>query len=124
MNSKKPGINSRYPFLWFTKLHWVVAPILSLCQTERSFIRLIYFGGTLFRKFKGITRHKTIWDGRKLMFIFETAKFNEKESLHDLLKQLLEPYQCDFHITYTERIGSSPSGKHSYMEIVKSSKNE
>ena len=118
----EPEPNAKYPFTWFTKLHGRSSDIITL-PNGKKFHPVNIFGGTLFRKFKGITRHKTIWDGQKLEFVFEAKGFIEKDSLHDALKQLLEPYQCHFIMTFTEKIEPSLSGKYKYMEIVKTKTN-
>lgn len=113
----EPIPDAKYPFTWFTKLHGRSSDIITL-PNGKKFHPVNIFGGTLFRTFKGITRHKTLWNGQKLEFVFETEVFRDKEDLNAALIKLLEPYQCDFTITFTEKIEPSPSGKYKYMEIV------
>lgn len=113
-----PEQGAKYPFHWFTKIHGRNSDIITL-PNGKKFHPVNIFGGTLFRRFNNITRHKTIWDGKTLEFVFEAKSFHEKESLHAALKQLLVPYQCDFIFTFTDRIEPSPSGKYKYMEILK-----
>ncbi len=119
----EPEPDAKYPFTWFTKLHGRSSDIITL-PNGKKFHPVNIFGGTLFRQFSGITRHKTIWDGQKLEFIFETKGFSHEENLNAALVKLLEPYQCDFNITFTEKIESLPSGKYKYMEIIKPQNNE
>jgi phenylacetate-CoA ligase len=121
----EPEPDAKYPFTWFTKLHGRSSDIITL-PNGKKFHPVNIFGGTLFRKFKGITRHKTRWDSQKLEFVFEvnSSEFKEKEDLQAALQRLLESYQCKFIMTFTDKIKPSASGKYKYLEIIKPQKQE
>jgi hypothetical protein len=75
------------------------------------------FGGTLFRKFKEIRRHKVIWDGKKFEFVFEAGQALNEEVLKSEIKNLVSPFDVHFSVTLTEKIMPSENGKFRYMEI-------
>jgi phenylacetate-CoA ligase len=114
---KKPEPNAKYPFNSFKKLQGRSSDIITL-PNGKKFHPVNIFGGTLFRTFKGISGHKVIWNGVTLKFVFESKNFEEKESMHSALNDLLNQYQVDFSIDYVEKIKPSESGKHKYMEII------
>ncbi len=113
----EPDQNARYPFSWFKKIQGRNSDIITL-PNGMKFHPVNIFGGTLFRKFPGITRHKVIWNGSKLIFVFEAQHFSENESLHNSLKEMLEKYHMEFEIQLTSKISPSASGKYNYMEII------
>lgn len=112
-----PEQGAKYPFRWFTKIHGRNSDIITL-PSGKKFHPVNIFGGTLFRRFKGISRHKVVWNGIKLHFIFEAQNFDEKEQLNIALSELLAPYEVKFTIEYTDKIMPSGSGKYRYMEIL------
>ena len=120
VNEPLPG--NKYPFRWFTRVYGRSSEIITL-PNGLKFHPVNIFGGTLFRKFDEITRHKTIWDGKQLHFIFEAANFNRYDELYNALSKLLEPYKVIFKIDIAEKILPSPSGKYKYMEILNPLKN-
>ncbi|MFW5793370.1 MAG: hypothetical protein ACOCWC_03730 [Bacteroidota bacterium] len=113
----EPDPNDKYPYSWFTKIHGRSSDIITL-PNGKKFHPVNIFGGTLFRKFPEITRHKVIWNGETLRFIFETTGFHKQDELTVLLRDLIKEYQVDFTMEFTEKILPSKSGKHKYMEIV------
>ncbi len=114
---RDPDPYEMYPFRWFSKIHGRSSDIITL-PNGMKFHPVNIFGGTLFRKFHGISRHKVVWDGRKLEFIFETKSFRDTEALQITLKDLLQDYHVDFTIRFTELIEPSKSGKYKYVEIL------
>ena len=114
---KEPEPDERYPYGWFTKIHGRSSDIITL-SNGKKFHPVNIFGGTLFRKFPEITRHKVIWDGKILIFVFETNEFHKQKELKLLLNELLAEYQVDYRIDYTKKILPSKSGKFKYVEIV------
>jgi phenylacetate-CoA ligase len=111
-----PDHNSLYPLSWFKMIQGRSSDIITL-PNGMKFHPINIFGGTLFRKFQGITRHKVIWNGSKLIFVFEAQHFSENENLHDALKEMLEKYRVDFEVQFTSKIFPSASGKYRFMEI-------
>ena len=116
-----PKPNSKFPFSWFTKIYGRDSDVINL-PNGMKFHPMNVFGGTLFREFDGIKRHKVVWDGNKLLFIFEVDDFNNKEPLNNALKKLLMPYGCEYVIEFTNKIYPSSSGKYKYVEIIKDEK--
>ncbi len=112
-----PEPDAKYPFSWFTKIQGRSSDVITL-PNGLKFHPVNIFGGTLFRKFQGITRHKVVWDGSTLEFIFEAKDFNDIEALRTALTDLLKPYEVNYTIQFTEKIETSEVGKYKYMEIV------
>jgi len=112
----EPSPDSKYPLRWFKKIYGRRSDIITL-PNGMKFHPVNIFGGTLFRKFPEITRHKVIWDGSTLKFIFETRSFKKSVTLENVLTKTLGPYQVDFSIVYTDKIPPGGNGKYNYMEI-------
>ena len=110
--------NGKYQFNWFKKINGRSSEIITL-PDGKKFHPVNIFGGTLFRKFKEIRRHKVIWDGTKLEFVFETDSLFNTVQLEKEIRELLLPYKVEFKITVTGKIQPSESGKYRYMEIKK-----
>lgn len=109
--------NNGYPFRSFRKIKGRSSHIITL-PNGKKFHPINIFGGTLFRKFRQITRHKVKWNGRQLNFIFETQSYIDKSAVLKELKSLLRPFDVDFKITYTSRILPSKNGKYKFMEFT------
>jgi len=112
----EPSPESKYPLGWFTKIYGRSSDIITL-PNGMKFHPVNIVGGTLFREFPEITRHKVIWDGSVLKFIFETRSFKKSVQLENILTKTLSPYQVDFSIVYTDKIPPGENGKYNYMEI-------
>ncbi|MFW5803648.1 MAG: hypothetical protein ACOCWG_00285 [bacterium] len=112
----EPEENSRFPFRWFTKVYGRSSDVISL-PNGMKFHPVNIFGGTLFRKFGGITRHKVIWNGSVLNFVFEANNFKKGHELKNALGELLQPYQIEFTTSFVDKIEPSKSGKYKYLEI-------
>jgi phenylacetate-CoA ligase len=113
----EPTLDDKYPLTWFTKIHGRNSDIITL-PNGMKFHPVNIFGGTLFRTFKEIKKHKVIWNGAELQFVFEVNQFERQVELCNALQMLLSPYQVEFSIKYTDKILPSKSGKYKYMEIV------
>ncbi len=113
----EPTVNSKYPLSWFSKIHGRSSDIIEL-PNGMKFHPINIFGGTLFRKFPNITRHKVIWNGKKLIFIFESQEDVKSNMLEQEIKLLLEKYKVDFTVKYTNHIKPSVNGKYKYLEIT------
>lgn len=113
----EPDETCKMPFTYFNKLIGRSSEIIIL-PNGRRFHPVNIFGGTHFRKFKNINRHKVIWNGEKLTFVFEvTENFNDTE-LKLGIDMMLNDYNVNYRIQYTNKIQPSSSGKYKYMEII------
>jgi len=113
----EPDHNSRYPFIWFRKIYGRSSEIITL-PNGMKFHPVNIFGGTLFRKFPGIKKHKVIWNGKILRFMFEINEFVDQVILKHELAKLLKPYDVGFTIEYTKKIEPSENGKYRFVEII------
>lgn len=113
----EPTVNSKYPLSWFSKIHGRSSDIIEL-PNGMKFHPINIFGGTLFRKFPNITRHKVIWNGKKLIFVFESKEDIKNSMLEKEIKLLVEKYNVDFTVKYTSLIKPSANGKYKYLEII------
>jgi phenylacetate-CoA ligase len=107
-------------FSYFKKIYGRSAEIISL-PNGKHIIPVNVLGGTLFRKFSGIIRHKVTWNGRRLKLIFETDGSVNRENLHDRIRLELAEYDVPFEVELTERISPNKSGKFVFFELEKSS---
>ena len=114
---QQPEGNARYPFAWFGKIQGRGADVITL-PNGKKFHPVNIFGGTLFRQFPQISKHKVIWDGHALKFVFEANDLTDSRSLQAQLEELLRPYEAPFSIEFTKKILPSASGKHKYVEII------
>lgn len=112
-----PEREDKYPFTYFKKIFGRSSEIVQLPNGKR-FHPVNIFGGTLFRKFPEITRHKVIWNGESLLFQFENQKPLNKDELESQIKELLAGYAVPFVIEFTNRILPSKNGKYAYFEKV------
>lgn len=113
-----PEQGAKYPFHWFTKIHGRSSDIITL-PNGKKFHPVNIFGGTLFRSFTNINRHKVVWNGQVLHFIFEVSSFNQDKELRQALLALLQPFEVAFTVEYTKQILPSVGGKYKYFEIIK-----
>jgi phenylacetate-CoA ligase len=105
------------PFKYFTKIYGRTSDYVIL-PNGKKFYPVNIFGGTMFRKYPEIRRHKTIWDGEKIKFIFELDKSFDLTYLEAEIKKMLSEYEIKFEIEITEKILPDKSGKFSYFEKV------
>jgi phenylacetate-CoA ligase len=113
-----PAPGAKYPFTWFTRIHGRNSDIITL-PNGKKFHPVNIFGGTLFRNFDNIIRHKVVWNGQILHFIFEVSSFRQDEAIRHALSSLLQTYDVDFTVEYTQQILPSAGGKYKYFEILK-----
>jgi phenylacetate-CoA ligase len=73
-------------------------------------------GGTFFRKFLSLKKHKVIWDGRKMEFIFEVVQEADPEIIENKITEYLKDYHIPFSVTITDQILPDESGKYNYIE--------
>ncbi len=106
---------NKYSLKWFKKIYGRSTDIVHL-PNGMIFHPVNIFGGTLFRKYPGIIRHKVIWNGSTLQFVFECAGEIDKINLENELKALLSEYSVEYDIVYTDKILPSENGKYRYFE--------
>lgn len=116
-NIYEPDEKSTYPFSYFNKLVGRSSDIINL-SNGKNFHPVNIFGGTFFREFPWILKHKVIWDGKELLFLFEVERRKNEEILYKRLTSLLSEYQVDFKIKYVDKISPSKNGKYKYVEIL------
>ena len=113
----QPDASSVYPLPHFKKIMGRTSDVITLPGGKR-FHPVNIFGGTLFRKFPGITRHKVIWDGSALKFIFEAEDLPDKNELTRQLELLLAQYEVPFTTEFVKKILPGTNGKYRYFEIT------
>lgn len=113
----QPDKNSKYQFSYFKKMAGRSTDIVIL-PNGRRFHPVNIFGGTLFRKYPEINRHRVIWNGKSLKFIFEIKNTFDYSPLETELKTLLKVYEIPFTIELTDKLLPSANGKFKYFEVV------
>lgn len=114
----EPATDAKYPFSYFKKIIGRSADIIYL-PNGKMFHPVNIFGGTTFRQFKEITRHKVIWNGKLLKIIFEISNTNRKDEIEKVIEKILAGFQVEYVIEYTDKIMPGKSGKYRYVEIIK-----
>jgi len=112
-----PDKNARLPFAYFRRVVGRNSEIIRL-PNGLSLHPIQAFGGTLFRQYPAITRHRVVWDGKSLAFIFETAGPVPREELEQQLAEWIKPYGVPYAVEYAAKIGPSGGGKPGVFEIV------
>lgn len=112
----EPNIKNPYPFHWFTGLKGRCSDIIVL-PNGKKIHPVNIFGGTLFRKYDKISRHKVTWDGKQFEFIFETNSDVSEELLKKDIENIISPFNVDYVIRFTKKLDPSKSGKYKYFEI-------
>ncbi|NOU18358.1 MAG: phenylacetate--CoA ligase family protein [Bacteroidales bacterium] len=113
-----PETNSKYQFSYFKKLIGRSADIITLTNGMR-FHPINIFGGTLFREFPFISKHRVVWDGKLLRIIFEVNGSVDDSLLKQKIDELLKRYDVSYSIEYTTKLLPSSNGKYKYVEIIK-----
>lgn len=106
-----------FPLNYFTKIYGRTADHIVLKDGKKLF-PINIFGGTLYRKYSSINRHKTIWNGEKLIFVFEISGFIDLEALNNDIKSSLFDFEVEYEIQTTSRLLPSANGKYKYFEKV------
>lgn len=112
-----PEKGSQYPFSYFNRIIGRNSDIVDLPNGKR-FHPINIFGGTLFRKYPEIVRHKVIWNGKLLKILFETVKPVNAKGIETDIKELLSVYEVPFMIKYVDQILPATNGKYKYFEKV------
>ena len=113
------GITDRHPefpqFRSFNKLEGRTANIIELPDGKMVHpVNLL--GGTFFRTFLALRKHKVIWDGNELNFIFEVFGNYNETGIEKALHAYLNEYKVPFRLTFTDSLSSDSSGKYNYFE--------
>jgi phenylacetate-CoA ligase len=112
-----PEKDARLPFAFFRRVMGRNSEIIRL-PNGLSLHPIQAFGGTLFRQYPAITRHRVVWDGKSLAFVFETAGLFPREELERQLAEWIRPYGAVYTVEYTPKIEPSADGKPGFFEIV------
>jgi len=112
-----PETDFKYQFSYFKKIIGRSADIITLPNGMR-FHPINIFGGTLFRQFPFISKHRVVWDGKLLRIIFEVNGGVDDSSLKQKIDELLKRYEVSYSIEYTSKLLPSSNGKYKYIEII------
>jgi phenylacetate-CoA ligase len=104
-----------FPFSYFTKIYGRTADHIVLKNGKKIF-PINIFGGTLYRKYSAIKRHKTIWNGEKLIFVFEISGDMSFDALNVDIRRSLFGFEVEYEIQTTPKLLPSPNGKYKYFE--------
>lgn len=107
----------KYPLRYFTKVYGRTADHIILPDGKKIFPVNI-FGGTLYRKYASVKRHKTTWDGNKLVFWFEIHGEIDVDALKKDINLSMEGYDLPFEIKTIEKLESAKNGKYKYFERI------
>jgi phenylacetate-CoA ligase len=116
-NIYPPDAGSRYPFSSFNKIMGRSSEIIRL-PNGMLFHPVNIFGGTLFREFPGITKHKVVWNGKSILFLFESEIITDQIRLEQMLEDLMRHYGVPFKTEFTKKILPNASGKFKYVELT------
>lgn len=103
-------------FDYFTKLHGRSSDIIRL-PNGNNFYPVSIVGGTFFRQIRGLVKHKVIWNGKRLFFIFEINEHYDGDSAYKLVTDEYGKLEVPLMIKTTEKILPSIGGKFKYFEI-------
>ncbi len=94
------GLDSHY----FRKIEGRASELIHL-QNGEIISPVTLFGGTAFRKVKSFNRHQTIWDGNRLIFLFEVNQdFGEEDKieLDTIIAATLKEFDVRYELKFTE----------------------
>lgn len=102
---------------YFNKLIGRVSDVITLTD-GRKIHPVHVFGGTAFRRFPQISKHKVTWDGTVIRFYFEANDPPDQKALEELIISLLADYNLDYEIIMTSKLLPGKSGKFRYFERI------
>lgn len=105
-------------YSYFKKIHGRSADIIDL-GNGKFISPITLFGGTLFRDIGGIMKHKVVWNGKVLNFLFEVNSKFIKDMAQKKIERELKPYHVIFKITIVDNLQPDKNGKFKYVEIIK-----
>jgi len=113
----RPGsAGNPFPFAYFTKIYGRSSDRVVLPNGLVLFPVNI-FGGTLYRKYPQITRHRVTWNKQFLKFEFEANGSLNREALEADVKRSLTGYPIAFQVHYTHQLLPVKSGKYQYFVV-------
>lgn len=107
--------SEQLPYSYFNKIIGRTNQIIEL-RNGKKILPVNLIGGTFIRSFKSITKHKVIWDGNKLDFIFESAQEISKDRISEKLDEILKGYDIRYSFKIVDKILPNRNGKYSYFE--------
>lgn len=105
-----------FPFSFFTKVYGRSSDHVVLSNGVKLFPVNI-FGGTLYRKYPQVTRHRVTWNQQYLQFEFEANEPFDRNALEADIRTSLAGYPVDFKVRYTNRLLPGKSGKYQYFIV-------
>lgn len=111
----KPLPNDMPQFSFFNRIFGRESEVIEL-PNGKKLLPISTIGGTLFRKIGGIIKHKVIWDGKNMTFIFETSNEFNLERAKTMIEKEFSNYPVSVHIKLVDRIMPDKSGKYKYFE--------
>lgn len=111
--------DGKLPFKYFNKIVGRTSDIIKL-KNGKIILPVNLIGGTFIRTFKSITRHKVIWDGTAMHFLFESKENIVGELIKLKLNEILYEYEVPYTYEIVKEILPGKNGKNSYFEIINS----
>jgi phenylacetate-CoA ligase len=108
---------AKLPFSYFKKVYGRTADHIKLPDGKKIFPVNI-FGGTLYRKYSAVKRHKTTWNGDKLVFWFEINGEINLDALKNDIESSMKDYDLSYEIHTTDKLPPSKNGKFRYFERI------
>lgn len=113
----EPSSDDIFNFSYFNRLFGRESEIIEL-PNGKKLLPISIVGGTLFRKIGGIIKHKVVWDGKQISFLFETSNDFNFEKAQALIQQEFKIFQVPLQIKRVEAISPGKSGKYKYFEKI------
>ncbi|MBN1938770.1 MAG: hypothetical protein JW843_04235 [Candidatus Aminicenantes bacterium] len=114
---REPEPDDRLPLTSFHRIIGRNSEIIHL-PNGLSLHPLQAFGGNLFRLYPAISRHRVVWNGRSLLFLFEAAGPFPREELERRLAQWIRPFGAEYSIEYATTLGPPAEGTPGVYEII------
>jgi phenylacetate-CoA ligase len=111
----EPKDDQKFQLSYFNKVLGRDSDIVVL-PNGKKILPVNIVGGTLFRLIGGISKHKVVWNGRELIFYFETGNdFNFERAQQLITKEFIE-YCVSIKIEVVEKLMPDKNGKYRYFE--------
>ncbi len=116
-NIYEPEIDQGVKFSYFKKIYGRESEIINL-PNGKKILPVNIVGGTLFRKIGGISKHKVVWNGKELIFQFETTNEFSLDRAQVLIDKEFENYNVPIKINTVDKLLPDKNGKFKYFEKV------
>lgn len=113
-----PNQNKSLPFSNFKEIYGRDSDVLNL-DNGKQFMPITLFGGTVFRKFNEVIKHKVEFENNELTFIFEVQNISDDLyfRINEEIKNLANSFHnLSYRILFVDKIPPSNSGKYKYFE--------